>query len=153
MPIMDGVEATRIIAKNYPTTKVLMLSMFTKPPYIEEALDAGAKGYMCKESSPKEVEIAIKEIVKGNLYLSPSISQAYIAYTKEIKQCGVVKISTVEKNMLQLLSTGLTTKQVAKKLEIGEYTISNYRKNLMIKFGVNNITGLLAAVRKAGYIK
>jgi len=153
MPEMDGIEATRLISKAYPSTKVLMLSMFTKPAYIEEALKAGAKGYMSKGSKSEEIELAFKEMQKGNTYLSPNIASIYIAFTKEQEQNKIVRITPFEKKILMLLNSGNTAKQVAVQLEVNDNFITNSLKILRIKFGVNNITGLLAAAREVGYIK
>jgi len=127
--------------------------MFTKPAYIKEALDAGAKGYMSKESKAKEIELAFKEIQNGNIYLSPNIASIYIAFTKDKEQNKIVQISPFEKKILLALNAGSTAKQVAIQLEINDSFVNNLLKNLRIKFGVNNITGLLAAAREVGYIK
>ncbi len=75
MPVLDGIEATKIITESYPNTDVLMLSMYSQPPYVQQALDVGVKGYIPKSADPAEIEFAIKEIRKGNIYISPSITK------------------------------------------------------------------------------
>ena len=154
MPIMDGIDATEIISEDFEKTKVLILSMYNKAGYIQNAIKAGASGYILKNTSPDELEEAIDRVLEGGSYFSQDVSTLMSKSMRGITEEKVaIKLSLQEKLLLKLLSEGLTSDEVSTQLETSIHTISSYRRNLLIKFGAKNVTQLISMAIKDGFIE
>jgi two-component system, NarL family, response regulator NreC len=145
MPELNGMEATRKISKDYPRVKVIALSMHSNSRYVREMFKAGASGYLLKDCPFEELLKAIKIVMSGKTYISPSIGdtviQDYLAKTNE--ETSVFSVLTPrEREVLQLLAEGKTTKQIGQQLEISPKTIEVHRLHIMEKLNIDNIAQL-----------
>jgi DNA-binding NarL/FixJ family response regulator len=148
MPELNGVEATRQIRENCPATKVIILSMHSSSEHIFQALKAGAHGYLLKESAGMEVISAIRVVHSGKRYLSEKIGNQMIdeyIHNREIVETGspLSKLSTREREILQLVVEGRSSIEIAQTLFISPKTVETYRSRLMQKLGINDLPGLI----------
>lgn len=153
MPVMDGLEATRVVKEHFPEVKVLIMSMHDKEGYIQNALEAGADGYILKNTSQDEMERALIRISDGGNYFSQDVStKMAMKMVKKTEEEKIIKLSRVEKQVLSLLSEGKTSDEISVTLGTSSHTIRSYRRNLMVKFNAKNVTQLIAMAIKKGYI-
>jgi len=153
MPIMDGIDATEIISENFEETKVLIMSMHNKAGYIQNAIKAGASGYILKNTTPDELEEAIARVLEGGSYFSQDVSNLMAMSMRGVNEKEAnIKLSRQEKLLLKLLSEGLTSEEISKRMETSVHTISSYRRNLLIKFDAKNVTQLIALAIKDGFL-
>ncbi|WP_299620495.1 response regulator transcription factor [uncultured Tenacibaculum sp.] len=142
MPKMDGIEATKIIKSNFSHIKVLALTMFDQPDAIKQMLDAGASGYLLKNSGIKMLSKAIKVIAEGNTFFDPNVAfnfmNDYIDKNVTIGKSDQIVLSNREKEILQLIANGKTSKQIAEELFIAKTTVDTHRKNMIRKLNLNN---------------
>ena len=155
MPLLNGIDATAQVIRENSRIGVIILSMHTDESYIIRALDAGARGYLLKDTADDDVERAIHSVVKGRPYFSPSIAQSlledYVRLMRERRvQDSYDLLTEREREVLQLLAEGKSNKEVAGVLDLSPYTIETHRTNLMQKLGLHNTAEIvLYAVRKA----
>lgn len=153
MPIMDGIDATEIISENFEETKVLIMSMHNKAGYIQNAIKAGASGYILKNTSPDELEEAISRVLEGGSYFSQDVSTLMAMSMRGVTEKEAsIKLSRQEKLLLRLLSEGHTSEEISDKMDTSVHTISSYRRNLLIKFDAKNVTQLIALAIKDGFL-
>ena len=148
MPELNGVEATRQIRENCPATKVIILSMHSSSEHIFQALKAGAQGYLLKESAGMEVISAIRVVHSGKRYLSEKIGDQMIdeyIHNREIVETGspLSKLSTREREILQLVVEGKSSADIGRTLFISPKTVETYRSRLMQKLSINDLPGLI----------
>lgn len=148
MPELNGVEATRQIRENCPATKVIILSMHSSSEHIFQALKAGAHGYLLKESAGMEVISAIRVVHSGKRYLSEKIGDQMIdeyIHNREVAETGspLSKLSTREREILQLVVEGKSSIEIAQTLFISPKTVETYRSRLMQKLGISDLAGLI----------
>ena len=154
MPILNGMEATRQIKKQFPEVKVLILSMYKDEEYIINCLKAGALGYVNKQTTPEDLLKAIDTIYKGGYFTSSSFSnnviKKYIETSKEKdKKVSHDKLTSREVEILQLIAEGYSNKGIAKLLYISVKTVETHRTHLMDKLGKHNTVELTKyAIRK-----
>ncbi|MEN6307608.1 MAG: response regulator transcription factor [Anaerohalosphaeraceae bacterium] len=145
MPELNGIETTRIINKEFPQVKVIGLSMHSNDKYVREMFRAGASGYLLKNCAFEELIGAIRTVMGGKTYVSPSIGsmiiQEYISKNEQEKSAFFL-LSQREREVLQLFAEGKTTKQAAACLHISPKTVEAHRLNLMNKLGIDNIAQL-----------
>ncbi len=153
MPIMDGIDATEIISENFEDTKVLIMSMHNKAGYIQNAIKAGASGYILKNTTPDELEEAIDRVLEGGSYFSQDVSTLMAMSMRGVTEKKVtIKLSRQEKLLLKLLSEGCTSEEISDQMETSVHTISSYRRNLLIKFEAKNVTQLITMAIKDGFL-
>jgi two-component system, NarL family, response regulator NreC len=133
MPDINGVEATRQILRDVPRTRVVILTMHKDAVYVREALRAGAKGYLLKESIDGELVAAVRAVARGDAYLSPSISATVLNDYQEQVTDPLDQVTNRERQVLQLLAEGKTSKDVAAELNISVYTVDAHRSRIMKK--------------------
>ncbi|MCK4784785.1 MAG: response regulator transcription factor [Desulfobacteraceae bacterium] len=148
MPELNGIEATAQICEACPCTRVIILSMHDTTEHIFQALKAGAKGYLLKESAGKEVVTAIRSVHAGRRYLSHRIEEKviddYVLQRQMVSsQSPIEKLSPREKEILQLVVEGKSSAKIAETLFISPKTVETYRSRLMQKLGVRNLPGLV----------
>jgi DNA-binding NarL/FixJ family response regulator len=154
MPVLNGLEATRRILKKHPETKVLILTMHTNEEYVFEILRAGASGYIIKKAAPTELVSAIRAIKQGESFLSPSISKKVIdeyllRAGEEGKEDVFELLTNREREVLQLIAEGYSTREIAEKLFVSAKTVETHRSNLMKKLDLHGTADLTRyAVRK-----
>jgi DNA-binding NarL/FixJ family response regulator len=154
MPGLNGIEATRQIKKRYPQVKVVILSMHTNEEYVFQVLQAGAAGYVLKQSDSLEVVTAIRAALAGGSYLSPPISRTVIDdYVRRSEGRGSdVKLLTArEREVLQLLAEGLSNREIAGALNISVKTVESHRSNMMHKLEVRSKTELIRYALRKGW--
>ncbi|MBI1807790.1 MAG: response regulator transcription factor [Ignavibacteria bacterium] len=146
MPDMNGIEATRQIVTHHPDVKVIALSMHSDSVFVIKMLKAGASGYMLKYCASKELMIAIKTVLSGEIYLSPRIPdyslKEFIDGKESISSIPEPRLSKRECEVLQLVAEGNSTKQIAMRLEITERTVEKHRQRIMKKLNVYTVAEL-----------
>lgn len=154
MPVMDGVTATRLITKLYPEVKVLALSMHDDEDHILNMLGAGARGYLLKTCSPRELKDALEGVVNEGYYFTPDLKKAIHQNASAIKQVFLDwDISTREGEFLRLACTELTYKEIAEKMNVAKSTIETYRGRLFKKLEINNRVELVIFALAKGIVK
>jgi DNA-binding NarL/FixJ family response regulator len=148
MPEQNGIEATIQIQTACPSAQVIILSMHETKEHIFQALRAGARGYLLKESAGKEVVEAIRTVYKGQRYLSRRIEERVIEDYLEQRQAVVAespleKLSSREREILQLVVEGKTSQTISEILFVSPKTVETYRHRLMQKLGVKDMPGLV----------
>lgn len=153
MPRLNGLDAAREIVKVSPATKVILLSMHSEDHYVLEALQAGIKGYMLKNHSADDLENAIKRVVGGDVYLSPGLSDIVVqAYHKNHTSSGNL-LTPRERQVLQLVAEGNSTKKIAALLELSTKTVDTHRTRLMQKLEIHDTVGLVHYAIRCGLIQ
>jgi DNA-binding NarL/FixJ family response regulator len=146
MPEMDGLEATRRIHQQAPRVKVLILTMYSEDEIVSRCLDAGAVGYVLKDTQASQLVYAIKEVHKGGRYMSPSALRSmvdhYVRGTPRT-QSRYDSLTDREREVLKLLADGLSVKEIAAKLEVSLKTVDVHKTNLMRKLDVHDRVGLI----------
>ena len=146
MPTLNGVDATRKIIEKFPGIKVIALSMHSSRRFVAEMLKAGASGYMLKECLFDELVEAIKTVLKGDIYLSHKITGIVVDdYVKRLatkNQSEMPALSEREREVLQFLAEGKSTKHIALQLHVSDKTIESTRRNIMDKLHIYNIAEL-----------
>ncbi len=145
MPELNGMEATRKITADFPKIKVIGLSMHSGDKYIREMFKAGASGYLLKNCPFEELVEAIKTVIKGKTFISPSIGESIIKqYVRGDKEEDSVFsiLSQREREVLQLMAEGKNTKQIGQNLQISPKTVEVHRLRIMDKLDIDNIAQL-----------
>jgi DNA-binding NarL/FixJ family response regulator len=146
MPGMNGIEATRRILQALPAVRVLCLSMYTDRLFVLSMLEAGAAGYLHKDSALEELVRAIHTVVGNQTYLSPSIADivvdAYRAKKVGETTSALSLLTAREREVLQLIAEGHSTQAIAARLQVSKKTVSTHRENLMNKLAIHSIAGL-----------
>lgn len=141
MPRMDGIEATKRIKKQFPHIKVLALTMFDQPEAIKQMLDVGASGYLLKNSGIKMLSKAIVTVANGETFFDPNVAfnfmNDYIQENVTVGKSEKVTLSNREKEILQLIANGKTSKEIAQELFIAKTTVDTHRKNMIRKLNLN----------------
>lgn len=147
MPKIDGIEATKHIKKNYPNIKVLAMTMFDQHEAIKKMIDAGATGYILKNSGIKMLSKAIEEVTNGNTFFDPNVAfnfiNEYVNHNVTVGKEETVILSKREKEILNLIARGLTSKQIANELFIAKTTVDTHRKNMLRKLDLNGTNELI----------
>ncbi len=157
MPLLNGLEATRQIRKLLPAVQVLILTMHTNEEYIFQFLQAGAAGYLVKQTAPTELVAAIRVIHAGDSFLSPTISKAVIdEYVRVGESSGKATpdggLTEREREVLQLIVEGHTNQAIAQQLQISVKTVGVHRLNLMQKLDLHNLADLTKYAIRNGII-
>jgi DNA-binding NarL/FixJ family response regulator len=159
MPLLNGMEATRQILKDFPATKVLMLSAHSDDAYVSSATEAGAAGFLLKQTSAHDVCHAIREVQKGETFFSPSIAKRQERLRPPAPaRAGLLKkkmaaLTSREMEVLQLIAEGEANKQIAAELGIGIKTVEKHREHLMAKLDIHDTAGLTRYAISAGIIE
>jgi len=146
MPDLNGIDATRQIVSESPTVKVIALSMHSDRKFVREMLSAGASGYLLKDSAFEELGTALATVINNQTYLSPKIADTVVKdylgkiETKESKPSPA--LTKREREVLQLIAEGKTTKDIASQLYVSIKTIETHRKQIMDKVGLNSVAEL-----------
>jgi len=152
---LNGLDATRLISKEHPGVRVIVLSMHASERHVLQALRAGAQGYILKESAPRELELAIESVARGKLFLSPGISRKVIDVF--LGQMGEMadpldQLTPRQREILQLIAEGNSSKQIAHRLESSVKTIESHRASLMDRLDIHDIAGLVRYAIRQGLV-
>jgi DNA-binding NarL/FixJ family response regulator len=159
MPRLNGLEATRQIRKDFPDTKVVILSAHSDDAYVEQVTRLGAAGFLLKQTSSHDLAMAIREVQKGNIFFSPSISKRVRDRSgKSLDREGNFKkknnrLSSREVEVLQLIAEGKPNKQVAAELGVSFKTVDKHRQHLMSKLDIHDVAGLTRYAIAEGIIE
>ncbi|RME61881.1 MAG: DNA-binding response regulator [Caldilineae bacterium] len=156
MPLLNGLEALRQIKKRRPETKVIVLTMHTNEEYIFQFLQAGAEGYLVKQTAPTDLVEAIRAVHAGQSFLSPAVSRAvideYVRQTAPAKTDSLDALTDREREVLQLLAEGYAPGEIAAELHISVKTVGVHRMNIMQKLEINNMADLIKFALRKGII-
>ncbi len=153
MPVMNGIEAVEQIIKYNPAAKIVILSMYDDRVSVEKSLKAGAKGFIVKVCAADEIVDAIEEVDAGRFYLCSKVSkyivQGFLGKTSARKRDGT-GLTPKEKEVLQLIAEGYSSKQIAKNFNLSLNTVHVHRNNIMKKLGIHKQTELVRFAIKEG---
>ncbi len=158
MPMLNGIEATRQIKKMLPQVKIIILSMHSHDRYISELIGLGASGYLLKDASGGEIVKAVAAAMKGDVYLSPSISRRVIDDYLTLKNTSsredlYNKLSNREREVFQMIAEGHSTKKIAEILCVSPSTVKTHRANIMEKLQLQNISLLIQFAIRLGIVE
>lgn len=159
MPLLNGLEATRQITNQVPTAKVLVLSTYSDDEYVQQLTEAGAAGYLVKQTAANDLLKAIREAHRGNAYFSPSIAKRLRDHYREAFTSGqpakprTHSLTSREAEVLQLIAEGKPNKQIAAELCISIKTVEKHRQQLMNKLNIHDIAGLTRHAVAKGIIE
>ncbi len=148
MPMFNGLDAALSLSNTNPRTRLILLTRHNEEQYVAEALRCGVRGYVLKDQAANDLVRAIREVCGGQVYLSPGVSRAVVeayATPQELK----VALSPRERQVLQLIAEGKTTKDIAGLIHVSAKTVETHRARLMQKLDIHEIAGLVRyAIRK-----
>ncbi len=159
MPGTNGMDAIAEIKKRFPETRILVLTIHRTEEYIQEALRAGAEGYVLKDSSQDELRSAIRSVLSGRSYLSPDVSDTvihgYLSVGKPTTGASTAweRLTQREREVLKLVAEGHGNKHIANYLSLSVKTVEKHRSNLMRKLGLHNAASLTAYAIERGLVR
>ncbi len=153
MPILNGLEAARELSRHSPKTNTILLTQHDEDQYVSEALEAGVKGYVLKSQVANDLLQAIQQVSRGQVYLSPGVSRAVMeAYRSKSERPGD-PLSVRERQVLQLIAEGKSTKDVASLLGISVKTAESHRTRLMQKLDIHETASLVRYAIRRGIVE
>ena len=159
LPDKSGIQLTREIRNQLPDSRVLIISMHSKIDYIAEAFQAGATGYVVKESASNGLLKGLETVIRGDYFLDSSLSHAVVESLLDlpikearIKDDEYGSLTPREQEIMRLLAEGLSVKEIAAKLYISPKTVENHRSNIMNKLGLHNAIELIRYAARLGLI-
>ena len=159
MPLLNGLEAARQIAAEVPTTRVLILSAYSDDTYIEHVIEAGAAGYLMKETVGNDLLRAIREVASGNAFFSPPIARRLLKQWQGKSLNGsligakAAKLTSRQREILQMIAEGYATKQMASLLSLSIKTVEKHRQDLMNTLNMHNIAALTRYAVSSGVVE
>ena len=148
MPLKDGIDTTKQITKDFPTIRVIILTMYEDERFVGHLMDCGAAGYLLKSTDPSEIKKAIMEVMRTGFYLNPFVNRVLIKknYSKQKFNPTLtteIVVSEREKEVLTLVCMEYTATEIAQKMDISSRTVEAIKDRLMERFGVKNSVGLV----------
>jgi DNA-binding NarL/FixJ family response regulator len=153
MPLLNGIETTKKILQEFPKTKTILLTMYKEDHYILEALRAGVGGYVLKGQAVADLVQAILEVHRGAIYLSPRISRAVVDAYLSKSELPLDPLSLRERQVLQLVAEGKSTKEIAALLGISAKTAEAHRGNVMEKLDIHETANLVRYAIRRGLVQ
>lgn len=167
---LGGIEATSRVAHVSPATRVIVVSMHTDPQSVLAAIEAGAAGYMSKDASLGELDVAIRSVVRGGTFLSPTISRHVLDdYRRRVangddaapaevqpgatERALLARLTPRQREILQLLAEGASSRKMARMLEVSIKTIETHRAQLMQRLAIHDVAGLVRFAIRAGLVR
>jgi DNA-binding NarL/FixJ family response regulator len=143
MPLLNGIDAAVQIKKSLPGVKLLFVTMHSNPAYLEAALNAGATGYVLKSAAREELLDAIESVLNGRIYVTPSLSSEHLErFEDPTRAAATLRLSTREREILQLIAEGRAAKEMAHVLSISIKTVAFHRENIKRKLGLRSTAEL-----------
>ncbi|HEY6508130.1 MAG TPA: response regulator transcription factor [Vicinamibacterales bacterium] len=157
MPLLNGIEATRQIQRRVPSTKVLILSMHSDQAYVTQAVMAGARGYLLKESAGADLIQAVAALAVGKSFFSPAVAEMMLDdYVRSLTEQGILDrydaLSEREREVLQLVAEGRSTKEIADLLSISPATVETHRAHVLQKLDLKNTAGVVLYAARRGIV-
>src|SRR6478609_8628269 len=156
MPGLNGLDATSRIVKESPNTRVILLSMHANEEYFQQALEVGASGYLLKGAELAELELALRAVARGETYLTPAVAKYAIKAYREKSEGPsgpLMKLSMRQREILQLIAEGHTTKDIAQRLNLSVKTVETHRSQLMERLDIHDVPGLVRFAMRVGLIQ
>ena len=149
MPLLNGLDAAREMRRQSPAIRTILLTMYTDKGYVLQALRAGARGYVLKTQAAEDLISAIREILRGETYLSPGVAASVVDAFLENTDESADPLTARERQILQLVAEGNTTKEIARLLNVSFKTAESHRNHIMKKLDIHEVAGLVRyAIRK-----
>ncbi len=162
MPELNGLDAVEKITRDFPHVRVVILSMHANEEYVLQALRAGAAGYLLKDAGITELELAVRAVARGEIYLSPPVSRSVIDdYLRRLDNPAEIgglppvaeaKLTPRQREVLQLIAEGRTTQEIAKRLNVGVKTVETHRAQLMERLDIHEVAGLVRYAIRIGLV-
>ena len=154
MPGLNGLEIAERVAKELPQVRIIVLSMHATESYVADALRAGVVGYLRKSAAVAELPVAIDAVSRGEVYLSPGISREVL---EALRSGGappgpLVGLSSRQREILQLIAEGHSSKEIGFRLGISSKTVDTHRAQIMERLGIHNVQGLVKFAMRAGLV-
>jgi two-component system response regulator NreC len=153
MPILNGLNAAREMSRTCPKTKTILLTQHDEGQYVSEALDAGVKGYVLKNQVASDLLLAIRQVSRGQVYLSPGVSRAVMDAYQSKSEKSKNSLTLREKQVLQLIAEGKSTKDIASLLGISVKTAESHRTRLMHKLDIHETASLVRYAVRQGIVQ
>jgi two-component system, NarL family, response regulator NreC len=158
MPLLNGIEATRQIARRVPTTRILVLSMYSDEAYVAQILQAGAAGYILKDSADVDLIQAVSEVARGKSFFSPPIARVMLDdYVRQLADKGIGdrfdSLSDREREVFQLIAEGKVNKEIATLLSISPSTVETHRARIMEKLDLHSAAEIVLYAVRRGVIR
>ncbi len=160
MPKLNGLEVAARIRKDAPQTRVVIVSIHSDEEYVQRALAAGAAGYLLKTVDRAELAMAVRALMRGDTWLSPAVSKKVIAGYAGGAGVGarvrpdepIERLTSRQREVLQLIAEGFSTKEIAARLEVSPKTIETHRTELMDRLGIHGVAGLVRYAIRVGLV-
>jgi DNA-binding NarL/FixJ family response regulator len=155
MSEMNGLEVAESVCKLHPQVRVIMLSMYANEAYVVQALRTGAKGYLLKDASLAELNIALRAVMRNETYLSPAVSKHVVSdYLRRINsdQDSEIQLTPRQREVLRLIAEGHTTREIAQALTISVKTVETHRTLLMERLNIHDVAGLVRYAIRIGLV-
>ncbi len=158
MPLLNGIETTRQITRRVPGTRVLVLSMHADEAYVTQMLQAGAAGYLLKDSADVDLIQAVSEVAKGKSFFSPAIARVMLDdYVRQLADKGVTdryeSLSEREREIFQLIAEAKTNKEIASLLNVSPSTVETHRAHIMEKLDLHSAAEIVLYAVRRGVIR
>lgn len=161
MAELNGLETTAYITRDYPQVRVLILSVHAAEPYVLQAVQAGAAGYLLKTAAREELELAVRAVARGEIYLSPAVAAHVTANLRRLRgqesrasgaASSEAPLRASERELLQLIAEGYTAKEIAARLYITKKAVESRRARLMDRLNIYDLPGLVRYAMRIGVI-
>ena len=152
MPKLNGLDAAREIRRISPEIKTILLTMYTDKGYVLQAMKAGAKGYVLKTEAAEDLIRAIREVSRGEVYLSPSVAASVVEAYLDDSDVPADPLTPRERQILQLIAEGNTTRKIAEQLNISFKTAESHRNHIMKKLDLHDVAGLVRYAIQRGLV-
>ncbi len=143
MPGLTGIEVARKLNEDDALTSVVLLSMHKEESFVQAAMDAGVGGYVVKEDAARELLDAVRAVGRGDVYLSPRVAGSLVQALRRGPPPKVPNLTPRERDVVRLLSEGLTSKEIASRLDLSPKTVDGHRAAIMEKLGIRSVAGLV----------
>lgn len=153
MPVLNGVDAARELARVAPRTRTILLTMHADRPYVVEAIQAGAKGYVLKTQTAEDLLRAIEQVSSGAVYISPGVTVSLVDAILDKGGSEARDLTPRQRQVLQLIAEGKSTKQIARILNISYKTAESHRSRLMQKLEIHDTAGLVRYAVRRGLLE
>ena len=158
MPRLNGVEATRQIVRRLPEVRVLIVSMYSDEVYITQALEAGARGFMLKDSADTDLVRAVQDLASGKSFFSPTVTKVVLDdYVRQLAARGITDrfetLSEREREVFQLIAEGHSNKDIAALLHVSPGTVETHRAHLMEKLDVHSVAEIVLYAVRRGVVR
>ena len=156
MPALNGLDVAMRVREKHPATRVIMISFRADDDYVRRALAAGAAGYLLKDSGPAELELAVRAVAGGETWLSPAVAsrlvKEFVGRERRAVDGPFEVLTSRQREVLQMIAEGLSSKEIAGRLDVSVKTVETHRNELMDRLGIRGVAGLVRYAVRAGLV-